>query len=85
MKCLAALARDRGHNAAFKGNPLIVDKVGYLYKELGNLPKGLNMQNAKLFKATMLFVPIWHCALSGTRTTISTAANKFTGINVQQR
>ena len=48
MRCLAALARERGHNATLKGNALIVDEVKYLYKECGNLPEGINMKNAKL-------------------------------------
>ena len=48
MRCLAALARERGHNALLKGNTLIVDEVRYLYKDCGDLPEGINMINAKL-------------------------------------
>ena len=50
MRCLAALARDRGHNATMKGNALIVDDIRYLYKDLDDLPEGINMTNAKLVK-----------------------------------
>ena len=50
MRCLAALARENGHDATLKGNALIVDDRRYLYKELGDLPEGINMTNAKLVK-----------------------------------
>ena len=48
MRCLAALARERGHTATVKGNALIVDEVKYLFKECGDLPEGINMENAEL-------------------------------------
>ena len=48
MRCLAALARERGHDATVKGNALIVDGAKYLYKDCDNLPEGITMVNAKL-------------------------------------
>ena len=48
MRCLAALARERGHDATVKGNALIVDEMRYQYKDLEDLPEGINITNAKL-------------------------------------
>ena len=48
--CLATLATEQGYNATVKGNALVVDDIRYLYKEIEDLPEGINITNAKLVK-----------------------------------
>ena len=48
LRCLAATARDRGHRASVRRVSLIVDDMRYMYKEIEDLPQGINMENAKM-------------------------------------
>ena len=47
LRCLAALAREKGHRASTRGGALI-DEQRYTYKDMENLPEGISMENAKL-------------------------------------
>ena len=50
LRCLAALARDKGYGAAVRDGVLIVDNKRYTYKDLDNLPDDLTIKNAKTLK-----------------------------------
>ena len=47
MKCLAALACNKGYAVAVRGAALIVDNKRYTYMELDNHPDDLTMENPK--------------------------------------
>ena len=48
LRCLAALARDRGFEAAVRGGAIIVDNKRHAYSEIDVLPEGLTMEQAKM-------------------------------------
>ena len=48
LRCVAAAARDRGHEAMVRGGAIIVDNKKYSYAEITDLPEGITMENAKL-------------------------------------
>ena len=50
MRCLAALAREKGHRATVRGRALVVDDVRFTYNDIGNLPDGITMENTKLVR-----------------------------------
>ena len=50
MRCLAALAREKGHRASLRGGALVVDEVRYSFNDIGDLPNGITLENAKLVK-----------------------------------
>ena len=50
LRCLAALAREKGHRATVRGGAIVVDDVRFAFSDIQNLPSGITMENAKLVK-----------------------------------
>ena len=50
LRCLAALAKEKGHRVTIRGGVIVVDDISYSYSDIDTLPNGINMENAKLVK-----------------------------------
>ena len=48
LRCLTALAKERGHRVALRGVSLVVDDQRFAFYDIGNLPDGSTLENAKL-------------------------------------
>ena len=48
LRCLAALAKEKGHRVSLRGGSLVIDEQRYGFHDIGKLPDGINMENAKL-------------------------------------
>ena len=48
LRCLSALAKEKGHTSSVRGGSLIINDQRYGYRDLSKLPEGISMENAKL-------------------------------------
>ena len=50
LRCLAALAREKGHRVTIKDGAIVIDDIWYIYSDIDNLPDGITMENAKMIQ-----------------------------------
>ena len=48
LRCLSALAKEKGHASSVRGSALIINEQRYSYRDIDKLPEGISMEAAKL-------------------------------------
>ena len=48
LRCLAALAKEKGHRVSLRGRALVIAEQRYGFNDIDKMPDGISMENAKL-------------------------------------